>query len=64
MLTSLDVRPDDMVFIGDSWRRDIAPALSLGIHTVWVSPNDDLPPDDRRPDLIVQHVSDLINLVS
>lgn len=31
-----DARPDQSMMVGDSYHKDIAPAIALGLHTVWV----------------------------
>lgn len=31
-----DARPDRSVMVGDSYHKDIAPAIALGLHTAWV----------------------------
>jgi HAD superfamily hydrolase (TIGR01662 family) len=37
MLTTLDVRPDQMVMVGDSYFADIAGAKRCGLWTVWLT---------------------------
>lgn len=37
-LQALDLLPEDVLFVGDSLERDIAPAKALGMSTCWVTP--------------------------
>jgi putative hydrolase of the HAD superfamily len=36
-LRALGARPEDTVFVGDSWNVDIAPARALGMRAVWLN---------------------------
>ena len=35
-IDKLGLKPDDVTVIGDSYRKDILPALSLGCHAIWI----------------------------
>ncbi len=54
--------PDTTWMVGDSLAADIAPAVELGLHAVWVDEAGDGLPDDAptRPDRIVRLISELL----
>ena len=60
-LEALDVEVSKVVYIGDSLRRDIAGAQSIGMATVWIQPDQiDRESLAIKPDLIV---NDLCNVL-
>lgn len=44
ILEHLEAEPERSIMIGDSWQNDIAPAVSLGMHTFWIAPKSAEPP--------------------
>ncbi len=47
-LTELGVSPQDAIMIGDTYQDDIAPAIALGMKTVWVLAR----PEKERKDIV------------
>jgi len=46
--------------VGDNLEADIAPAVRLGLHAVWVSGNGAAPPDGVRPHRVVRSIAELV----
>lgn len=61
-LEVLGIAAADAWMVGDDLERDIAPAVALGIHTVWVdSQTRGLPPSAPvRPDRVVESLHELL----
>jgi FMN phosphatase YigB (HAD superfamily) len=60
---AFDVPRSAMVFIGDSWSRDIVPAARAGLATVWISRDASAPPQrEPSPDLVVADLLALLEL--
>jgi putative hydrolase of the HAD superfamily len=61
-LSAVGVQPDGVWMVGDSLEADIAPAVELGMHTVWVdAPGDGLPAGAAvRPHRIVRTIAELV----
>jgi len=47
VLMNTELQPDEVVMVGDSWTRDLAPAQQLGITTVLLSSEEEGDPDFR-----------------
>lgn len=45
ILERIACAPENALMVGDSWKNDMVPAASLGIHTYWVPPDDQPAPD-------------------
>ena len=64
-LESLDLPPSRVVFVGDSYERDIVPARELGMKTVWIpGPNPRTAPDSARADLRIASLTELPGVIS
>jgi putative hydrolase of the HAD superfamily len=67
-LTTCDVQPADTWMVGDSLEADIAPAIRLGMHAVWVDAAGDGAPvealrdwsSDTRPHRIITRIDELL----
>ena len=61
-LRALNSQPETTWMIGDNLESDIAPALALGMHSVWVdAEGQGLAADAAiRPDRVVQAISELV----
>jgi putative hydrolase of the HAD superfamily len=61
-MQTVGCRPEATWMIGDNLEADIAPAVSLGLHAVWVdAAGTGLPPDPpANPHRIVQAISELL----
>jgi HAD superfamily hydrolase (TIGR01549 family) len=44
ILAQLGRQPGDCLMVGDDWKRDIAPAASVGIPGYWITNSSDAPP--------------------
>ena len=66
-LRKLGTRPSETLLVGDSIRRDIAPAQALGMKTAYAKYGDrNVPgrdPPDCRPDFVLGDIQDLLGMV-
>ena len=54
----------EVAFVGDSFERDILPAKSFGMMTVWMAGDKKrLPPDPSKVDFIIHSLEDLPGLI-
>ncbi len=60
-LHTLEVRPDELVVVGDSLRNDIEPARYIGCHTVWLKGEGWTPLCDEEivPDQTISHLTEI-----
>ncbi len=58
---ALDLPASQVVVVGDTFDKDIAPAHSLGCHTVWIKGLqwEEKSYDETLPDGIISHISEL-----
>ena len=64
-LGTFDVPRDRIVHVGDSFKRDVAGARAVGIDTVWISSDTEIPEGyGCRPNLIVKDLAELVQDVS
>lgn len=66
-VSTMKVRPEATLYIGDNWLGDIQGAKRFGMKAAWIRqyiPYEDFPenPGDHQPDLIVEHLSELAGL--
>lgn len=60
LLRELGVSPADTWSIGDNLRRDVYPAMEMGMHGIWVDASDrGVPVDWREPDRVVRSICEL-----
>jgi FMN phosphatase YigB (HAD superfamily) len=61
-LEELDAPPDRVLYVGDTYLRDIVGARQVGMGTAWVNPNDLPIPDGYsiQPDIIIHSVKELL----
>ena len=45
ILQCIGCAPDKALMVGDNWQNDIVPAATLGMHTFWMPPTAEPPPD-------------------
>ena len=56
----LGVSPEEAIFVGDSYERDMMPAKRLGMKTIWLKgPNPRLPEDPEPVDCIISSLPEL-----
>ena len=63
---ALSLPPTDVVVIGDSYRKDIVPAHTLGCHTVWIKGigwEEEIPQPNAQPDAIIKSLEELTPLL-
>lgn len=60
-LEALSASPDATWMIGDSLEADIAPAVAMGMHAVWVSNDANVPQDaEAQPHRVVRAIRELV----
>jgi putative hydrolase of the HAD superfamily len=69
---AVSLAPDELLFVGNSYRHDIAPAIEYGWRTAWVRRDSDIPPTSRTgrveelpagsaaPDLVMGDLRELL----
>ena len=66
-LKKLQTEPSETLFVGDSLRRDIAPAQALGMITAYAKYGDrNVPPPTPttcKPDYVLSDIGELVGLV-
>ncbi|MGV8074720.1 MAG: HAD family hydrolase [Syntrophobacteraceae bacterium] len=63
-LNRLDTCPEETIFVGDSYERDMMPALRLGMKTIWLKgPNPRLPENPEPVDFVISSLAELESLV-
>ncbi len=71
VLNALNERPENCWMVGDTYDNDLAPAIEMGIKTIWVLSRPEkeyramesvLKGSLPRPDIIVDTIADLVNL--
>ena len=60
----LGVEPSSILHVGDDPEADIAGAAGAGLSTCWVARGREFPAGLPRPELVVQHVSELPEVLS
>jgi putative hydrolase of the HAD superfamily len=59
-LNKLDLSPENVIFVGDSYERDMIPARKIGFKTVWLKgPNPRKPADAEPVDTAIESLSEL-----
>jgi HAD superfamily hydrolase (TIGR02253 family) len=61
-LRKLGLRPDECVMVGDSLKRDIAPAKRLGFVAVFARYGGNNEPAKAKPDYIINSIADILKL--
>lgn len=62
VLKKLRLRPEECLMVGDSLKRDIAPAKRLGFKTVFAKYGEDSEKADVKPDYIINDIKELLNI--
>jgi len=42
LCAKLNKSPEEIIMVGDDYRKDILPALSIGMHTIWFNPKNEI----------------------
>jgi FMN phosphatase YigB (HAD superfamily) len=45
ILEKIECSPVEALMVGDDWERDMVPAAALGLHTYWIQPDGQEPPE-------------------
>ncbi|GHJ46387.1 hypothetical protein Cs7R123_37290 [Catellatospora sp. TT07R-123] len=59
LLDAADARPEEVVYVGDSYDHDVVGAAGAGLRTVWLNRAGAPVPGPVRPDAIVADLADL-----
>jgi putative hydrolase of the HAD superfamily len=59
-LSATGCDPERAWMVGDDLEADIAPAVRLGLHAVWISGDGAAPPDGVRPHRVVRSIAELL----
>jgi putative hydrolase of the HAD superfamily len=62
-LRHLGLSPNHVIFVGDSYERDIVPSGRLGMKTIWLRPSASDVPLEMKPDALVSTLSEIEALV-
>lgn len=62
-LERFKVKPEETVFVGDSWRDDVEAPSKLGIQTIWFNRRERDAPDKPTPMAIIKHVNELSEIL-
>jgi HAD superfamily hydrolase (TIGR01509 family) len=63
-LTRLKLSPGEVIFVGDSYERDMMPSRELGMKTIWLKgPHPRIPEGARPVDAIISHLPELGPLI-
>ena len=62
---ALGLKPEEVTVIGDSYKKDILPAVSFGCKTIWLRGKgwEEETVDESVPDAIIGHIADLLNIL-
>ena len=60
---ALDVRPQDVLHVGDDASLDVMGALNAGMQAAWVNRSDHLWPHDAQPHVVLTHLGELCELL-
>ncbi len=64
-LDKLALRPEQVVFIGDSYERDMMPSAEIGMRTIWLKgPNPRIPENAPPVDAVITRLAELEALAS
>lgn len=59
-LTRMDLEPSDVIYVGNSLRRDVLGAKNAGIRVVWINAKGEDHQPDHEPDAIVSDFRDFV----
>jgi putative hydrolase of the HAD superfamily len=64
-LDRLDLPPENVIFVGDSYEQDMIPARKVGLKTVWLKgPNPRIPADATPVDAVIEGLAELERRIS
>jgi putative hydrolase of the HAD superfamily len=62
ILKKLKLKPEECVMIGDSLKRDIAPAKEIGFKTVFAKYGEDKEKAKVKPDYVINNIKELLEI--
>ena len=62
ILKKLKLKPEECVMIGDSLKRDIAPAKEIGFKTVFAKYGEDKEKTKVKPDYVINDIKELLKI--
>jgi YjjG family noncanonical pyrimidine nucleotidase len=62
-LERFNVKPEETVFVGDSWENDVEGPSKLGIQTVWFNNRGRHVPDNPAPMAIIKQINELSEIL-
>lgn len=62
--SSLHIRPEEIVVVGDSWEMDIVGAIEAGMHAVWLRTKCQEPGTSHQPFAVIDRITELRNVLS
>lgn len=62
---ALGLKPEEVTVIGDSYKKDILPAVALGCKTIWLRGKgwEEETVDESVPDAIIGHIAELLKIL-
>lgn len=61
--TSLDMEPEECLYVGDSYGTDILGAKKAGMQTCWFNPKNLLPQEDVEPDFEIHTLDEILGFL-
>jgi HAD superfamily hydrolase (TIGR02253 family) len=58
-LARFRVRPEEAVFVGDSWENDVKGPMRIGMKAIWYNKKNETPPDGTKPYGIIENIFEL-----
>jgi putative hydrolase of the HAD superfamily len=62
ILKKLKLKPEECVMIGDSLKRDIAPAKEIGFKTVFAKYGEDKEKTKVKPDYVINDIKEMLEI--
>lgn len=62
LLKKLNLRPEECLMVGDSLKRDIAPAKSLEFKTIFAKYGEDKEKARVKPDYVINDIKELLKI--
>ncbi|REH91141.1 HAD family hydrolase, partial [Staphylococcus felis] len=67
IIEKLDVKPEEIIYVGDDPLNDVAPARAMGMVSVWYchhNQDEDLRPFDSEMDFEIQTLEELLDILN
>lgn len=50
------VRPEQVVYVGDSWNNDVVGAINAGMRAIWINSKGNKPSSEHKPILVAENI--------